>query len=143
MAGGQAYDSGQADVEQVKAVLRDADRLADKVGNGLNNAVAGVRDDAHIEGHRRTYPGQDDTGNEHQKLRQKAIRLRQQRREQVHKPCKRKAQRQLQNVLSQREQQGALRSADKVQHDFNRDKDGVESKGRVAEVEAVYNGNAV
>lgn len=53
------------------------------------------------------------------------------------------AQRQLQNVLSQRKQQGALRSADKVQHDFDRDKDGVESKGRVAEVEAVYNGNAV
>ena len=82
-------------------------------------------------------------GWEVQKLRQKAIRLRQQRREQVHKPCKRKAQRQLQKVLSERKQQGSLRSADKVQDDLDRDKDGVESKGRVAEVEAVYNGNAV
>lgn len=45
----QADRNRDADVAQVEAVLRKADRFTDAVSDRLDDAIAGIRDDPHIQ----------------------------------------------------------------------------------------------
>ena len=56
----KAQDNSDRDIGQVKTVLRKSHTLADRIRDGLHNAVSGIRHDPHVQRHGGADPGQDD-----------------------------------------------------------------------------------
>ena len=64
----QADGDRDADVAEVKAVLRKSDRLMYAIRNSLYNAVSGVRNDPHVQRHSGADTGQGNTEEQEDQL---------------------------------------------------------------------------
>ena len=67
MSEDQTNESSKADIKEVKAVLGEANRFSNTVGNSLYNPVARIGDDTHVQRHGGTDAGKDDPGGKDQK----------------------------------------------------------------------------
>ena len=91
--------AGERNAAKVKAVLAEAELTAAAAGDAVDNAVAGVRNQLHIDGHSGPDAGQEDAARKHQQIGgQKAAFIRNHGLEKVHEPGEHQAQRQLQQI---------------------------------------------
>ena len=92
MSEDQTNESSKADIKEVKAVLGEANRFSNTVGNSLYNPVSRIGDDTHVQRHCGTDTGKDDSGGKDQKSGWHIVRgCRKQCGKQIHKTCKHKA----------------------------------------------------
>ena len=67
MSEDQTNESSKADIKEVKAVLGEADRFSNTVGDSLYDPVSRIGDDTHVQRHCGTDAGKDDSGGKNQK----------------------------------------------------------------------------
>lgn len=156
--GQQADGGGQGHVAQVEAVLAQAHAPARPVGDGLDDAVAGVGDQAHVQGQGSPHAGAHDGPQQKEDLPGQGPpkaplalggQVGDAPAEPVEEPGKDQAQGKLQGVQQQggpqrpAERSFALPGPQPVQDHLRRHKGGVEQQGGVAKVVPPDGGDTV
>ena len=141
----QAQGDRDGDVQKIKAVFGKADIFVDAVRDGLHNSIPRVGDNSHGKRHRSAHAGADDRQNQNQQTKRKVLvpavraggKIRQESTEQIEKPGKNQAERDLQNIHQQNQFLILLRacsSPHEMQNQFDCNENTVENHRHVSEV---------
>lgn len=84
---------GDADIQQIEAILRKANRAVNTVRDRLHDSVSGIRDNSHIQRHGSADSREDDTASQRKELQRQRVRVRNPCRKQIHKTGKDQAER--------------------------------------------------
>ena len=67
---------GDADIQQIEAILRKANRAVNTVRDRLHDSVSGIRDNSHIQRHGSADSREDDTASQRKELQRQRVRVR-------------------------------------------------------------------
>ena len=142
---------GDADIQQIEAILRKADRAVNTVRDRLHDSVSGIRDNSHIQRHGSADSREDDTASQRKELQRQRVRGRNPCRKQIHKTGKDQAERQLQDIQSQYHRQRARSAISRIcirlpvthgmEQQLYQDKHNIQTEGRIAEVQSANGRN--